>query len=196
MSTKEKFIIGATPFVLVPVVLTLAYGKGSWTGLLWVAALMGFLGLVFYTMLFGFVYVLSNAVKGAPEIPLLPGEQLLTMIPANHLEGFVAHGGKLRVTTQRLIFLPHGFNFKLTPVVIDWANVDGVAFGATAEFALLKLAIGAVGVATHQHGLHLVGHRSDVLRVRHGQKESRFVVTPDESLINWLNASLVHAQAK
>jgi hypothetical protein len=190
MGTRDKFIAGATPFVLAPLVLTLAYGRGAWTGLLWVAALMGFLGLVSYAMLFGFVYVLLNASRGAPEIPLAAGEQVLTTIPANHLEGFVSHGGKLRVTTQRLIFLPHGFNFKLTPVVIAWADVSGIAFGATAEFALIKLALGAVGVATHQHGLHLVGHRSDVLRVRHGQTESRFVVTPDEALINWLNASL------
>ena len=149
MKTKAKLLMGLAVFTLVPAALVLTFGKGplSWS-LLLVAAILGAVGATFFLMMFGFGYLLHNAAKGAPEVPLEEGEQVITTIKANHLEGFVSHGGRLRVTTRRLVFLPHRFNFKLVPVVIPWADVDGIALGASAEFALMKLAVAALATTS------------------------------------------------
>jgi hypothetical protein len=195
MKTKAKLLVGLVVFTLIPVALVLIFGKGplSWS-LFMVAAILGTVGATFFLMMFGLGYLLHNAAKGAPEVPLEEGEEVLTTIPGNHLEGFVSHGGRLRVTTRRLVFLPHRFNFKLVPVVIPWADVDGIALGATAEFALMKVALVALATTSSGHGLGTGAGRSDVLRVRHGRTESRFVVVPDASLLQLLNAARVPAQ--
>jgi hypothetical protein len=195
MKTKSKLLVGSVVFTLIPAALVVIFGKGplSWS-LLMVAAIVGAFGATFFLMMFGFGYLLLNATKGAPEVPLEEGEQVLTTIPANHLEGFVSHGGRLRVTTRRLVFLPHRFNLKRVPVVIPWADVDGIALGATAEFALINLALAALATTSSGHGLGAVAGSSDVLRVRHGQTESRFVIIPDAPLLRLLDAAMVRSQ--
>lgn len=46
------------------------------------------------------------------EIELRGGERIVRSGAANHWRGSEAVGGKLYVTTQRIVFVPHGMNIQ------------------------------------------------------------------------------------
>lgn len=182
--TRTKVFVGLAIFTLAPAAFVLQVGKGAWQDKLMVAAILGGAGAVAFIMLYGALRIARNALKGAPNVTLEKDEQVVHTAPANHYMGLVSHGGKLRITTARLLFIPHGFNFTVKPVVIPWGEVDGIAFDETIDFILLKAAAAAV---SHMHS------GSELLRVRHGAGESRFVVTLTPELVKWVTIAAAAA---
>lgn len=64
--------------------------------------------------------------KGPEPLRIAEGERAIAEIPANHFLGIEARGGKLVVTTKRLLFRPHRFNVQLAAVAIELSRVDAV----------------------------------------------------------------------
>lgn len=184
IKTRTMVLVGLAVFTLAPAAWVLQIGKGAWQGKLLGAAILGTAGAVAFIMLYGLMRVLLNALKGPPTVPLQQGEQVVHIAPANHYLGLASHGGELRITTDRLLFLPHRFNFTLKPVIIRWAEVDGIAFDETIDFLLLQAAVAAVA---HMHT------GSKLLRVRHGFRESRFVVFLTPALVKAVTAAAAAA---
>lgn len=54
------------------------------------------------------------------------GERTVIEVPANLWRGWEAVGGKLTITNQRVIFLPHGLNFHKAPVQIELDSIESV----------------------------------------------------------------------
>lgn len=103
--------------------------------------------LVLMTPLIGFGFAVLTGLPGfmvqravteaAPRLELEPGEDTLLERRANHFLGDEARGGRLFVTTRRLVFVPHRFNVQLAmaEIALDrveaarWARIVG-AYGA------------------------------------------------------------------
>lgn len=151
-----------------------------------VVGILILLAALLVLMIVGVTYFIVKSSKEASKAPLEDGENLLATVPANHLEGLISHGGTLRVTTRRLVFTPHGLNFKRIPITISWENVEGIAMGATTEFALLKAA--ALALSRQSTG------SSDVLRIRHKGAETRFVIWPNKQLLEGMKAAIAATQ--
>ncbi|GEM_PF-7100676 len=159
-------------------------GKGAPLGTQLLLAGIGVIwGLGFAALAFPFVLLGRIALRPPLKAQLGPGEKVEYSLPANHLEGLAAHGGKLLFTTHRLIFVPHAFNWRRVPIVIPWADVRGTAIGSTPEFATLKVAVFALSLL---RGRHQFLPDSQVLRIRHDQTEARFVVMPGKELTTGL----------
>jgi hypothetical protein len=199
VKNRTKFVVGVALFTLAPALwmLSLGPGKSGWSSTLTAAAILGAVGGATFVMGYGLVILARNAKKAPPDVPLELGEHVAITLPANHLEGFVSHGGNLRLTNLRLIFLPHRFNFKLTPVIIPLQHVERIALGATAEFRVIKLA--ATAALSSVDGTTLTVHTlpsSEVLRVYHGGAESHFVVKPSKELLDALGRVSQQNQAR
>ncbi len=75
------------------------------------SALSGLLGGVIFVFLFSkFKRILKIAVSS--KIDLLPDEKILLQDTANHIKGFESVGGRLFLTSQRLIFISHKMNIQ------------------------------------------------------------------------------------
>lgn len=169
-----RILLGFVLVTALPVVLALSFVDGPDGGVL--AGILGALCATFYVLGVVLVNVLR---KKAVDVPLLPGEEVTFTIPANHMDGLVSYGGHLRVSNERLVFLPHRFNARVMPVTIAWAEVDQVSLGDTADLVFLKYAAKALRSGE-------VVKSSTVLRVQHGGAESRFVVLPNEELLAFM----------
>lgn len=66
-------------------------------------------------MVVGPIFFLSRLFVRVPDAPLETGEAVVRELAANHFLGGEARGGKLLVTTRRLLFRPHRFNVQLAP---------------------------------------------------------------------------------
>jgi hypothetical protein len=51
------------------------------------------------------------------------GEVVLVEAGANHWRGIDSVGGKLKITTRRILFEPHGFNLQTAPLYLALADV-------------------------------------------------------------------------
>jgi hypothetical protein len=187
VNPKSRFYLGLAIFTSAPVAWVLQIGKGDWKALLLASGILGLAGAVAYLMLHGFLRVVRNGLKGAPKIPLEAGERVIHSAPANHYKGLVSEGGELRITSDRLLFRPHGFNWTVEPVIIRWSEVEGIAFDESVDFILLKA---AASLASHMHV------DSKLLRVRHGAVESRFVVTLTPALVKSVAEAASKASAE
>lgn len=54
------------------------------------------------------------------------GERTVMEVPANLWRGWEAVGGRLTITNQRVIFLPHGLNIHKAPVEIELDSIASV----------------------------------------------------------------------
>lgn len=61
-----------------------------------------------------------------PTISLLPNEQVITKINANHTEKNIAMGGKLWFTTLGVRFIPHRFNPCASILFIPYKEITRV----------------------------------------------------------------------
>ena len=71
----------------------------------------------------------------SPLVKLPEDETLLASVLANHFSGWEGRGGRLFVTHTALHFVPHGFNFDLSPRAIPLSAIRAVE--ATGERTLL-----------------------------------------------------------
>lgn len=69
------------------------------------------------------VAVLAAGCGTVPQFEPPAGEQIIAELPANLWRGWEAVGGKIVVTTQRVHFQPHAFNFHKSPVDIPIAEI-------------------------------------------------------------------------
>lgn len=106
-----------------------ANGTGSLQGLITLVALapvIGF-GAAVLTGLPGFLLV--RLLQRPPAPPSLEaGEEELFAAPANHFLGDEGRGGRLRITTRRILFAPHRLNVQRAPVAISLSEVRSVGW--------------------------------------------------------------------
>jgi hypothetical protein len=179
MTKKTKLILGAgfCVFGLAPFVLILATAKSAF-GELEVAAILGAVGFSTFLMGWGAVHVFRNVLKGAPRVPLEPGEQVLHRLPANHIDGLVTYGGHLSFSNQRIVFQPHSMNLKVNPVVLRWNDIHGFGFGD--DVGLTALRLGAALLTHH------APPKADVLCFLHAGGEDRFAIWCPPKVLEWL----------
>jgi len=79
---------------------------------------------------------------------LLPGEQALKDGPANLQRGAETVGGRLYLTSQRLVFEPHALNVQRQAGALPLAQIQSVELGWTKFLGLLPLAPNALIVGT------------------------------------------------
>jgi hypothetical protein len=96
-------------------------------------------------------------------------------VPANLWRGWEAVGGKLTITNQRVIFLPHTLNFHKSAVEIE---LDSIA---------------AVGPIRHQRGLLRARVARVKLRTKPGD-EYEFVVEDGEGLVGAIFTQMTKGQ--
>ncbi|MEM6791162.1 MAG: hypothetical protein AAGA56_11380 [Myxococcota bacterium] len=146
------------PFVVLPFILaSLAWGgylvslvtaqtggdAGTVATMLGIALMCGF-GFAVLTALPGFAaYRLLTAPK--PSWQACSDEEALDEFGANHFLGDEGRGGRLYVTNQRLVFLPHRVNVQLDPcevffgdiLAVGWRNITrkGQVLSTTLELA-------------------------------------------------------------
>lgn len=75
---------------------------------------------------------------------LSPGEELIKEGSANMQRGLETVGGKLYLTSSRLIFEPHSFNFQPEPREIPLAQIETTALGWTKFLNAIPLAPNAL----------------------------------------------------
>lgn len=92
------------------------------------------------------------------------GELTIMEVPANLWRGWEAVGGKLTITNQRVVFLPHGVNFHKAPLEIELDSIE------------------SVGPIRHQRGLLRARVARVTLRTKTGQAYE-FVVKDGEGLV-------------
>ncbi|HNY81193.1 MAG TPA: hypothetical protein PKO46_23155 [Sedimentisphaerales bacterium] len=63
--------------------------------------------------LIGPAFMLMRWSKPKPQAEFDPGEQVLSELATNHVLNGESRGGKLFITKQRLLFVPHRFNVQL-----------------------------------------------------------------------------------
>lgn len=68
-------------------------------------------------------FVAMRAFAPSPKADLEPGEIVKQTIPANHFLRGEGRGGKLLVTSQRLVFVPHRFNVQLELTSVAFSNI-------------------------------------------------------------------------
>lgn len=83
------------------------------------------------------------------KTPLQAAESVLKEGPANLQRGPETVGGRLYVTSQRLIFESHSINFQTGVTILELTEVAGVAPGWTKLLNLIPLVPNAVCVETH-----------------------------------------------
>src|SRR5438477_357458 len=73
---------------------------------------------------------------------LLPGEEILYSIRANHFLGGEGRGGKLHLTAGRILFTPHRFNVQLDPWSATWESVAGFSIRDSAAVSAVAVVAG------------------------------------------------------
>ena len=66
-----------------------------------------------------------GASRPPPSLALLPEERLLASAPVRHVQGGLVRGGVLFVSSTRLCFVPHRFNFDSRPSSFPLATITG-----------------------------------------------------------------------
>ena len=102
---------------------------------------------------------------------LLPGETLIKDGPANLQRGIEAVGGRVHLTSQRLVFESHAVNVQQGTTAIPLESITGVRKCWTRFLNLIPLVPNSIAVATKEG------------------KEYRFVVFARQS---WIDA--IHGQ--
>lgn len=82
---------------------------------------------------------------------LLPGETVIKEGAANLQRGIEQVGGKLFLTTHRLVFESHALNVQTGATIIALSDVSGTALCWTKVFGVLPLVPNSLAVST-QHG--------------------------------------------
>ena len=129
------------------------------------------IGLMLLFLVLFLVFVIRR-MRPKP-FPLLLGEQIDRDVPANRSAGLVNIGGVLRLTNQRLLFLPHAMNFGAPQnLVLTWDRVTRATFGTSAKEVALKIAAAAL----HHHSTG-----SGTLFLEHADGTDQFVIdtTPE-----------------
>jgi hypothetical protein len=75
--------------------------------------------------------VVRGVAIAPPAAPLLPGERLLAAVPANHVVGVEARGGRLCLTTHAVHFVPHRFNLQLDVLSVLLDDITNVGASPT-----------------------------------------------------------------
>jgi hypothetical protein len=60
------------------------------------------------------------------SIPVEQSEDILADVPANLFQGIESVGGRLKITSRRLVFQPHLINFQRQPVEILLSDISMV----------------------------------------------------------------------
>ena len=85
---------------------------------------------------------------------LIAGETIVKESAANHQRGIETVGGKLFLTTQRLVFESHDFNFQIGSTVIALRDIAGVEPAWTRFLNLIPLMPNSIKVATRDGREH------------------------------------------
>lgn len=101
---------------------------------------------------------------------------------ASRAFGLITIGGLMTATNQRLVFVPHRFNFgsaqQLETLNIPWSTITGARIGAYPLAAVTSVV------------LHGMGASSEKLIIDHAQGTDQFVVIPTPDLVTWLKTHL------
>jgi hypothetical protein len=92
-------------------------------------ALSGSFGGALAGLLFGLLigsFANSKFLTKATKIATRPGETILFETVANHFKGAESVGGKLYLTTKRLVFKSHKFNIQNHELSINLSDIDKV----------------------------------------------------------------------
>ena len=87
------------------------------------AVLTGVLGGILFTWLIGVIFRKTLNVK----VDLEPGETVAFESAASNFKGIEAVGGKLVLTSRRLIFKPHKLNIQKHPLSLDLDEIENVS---------------------------------------------------------------------
>ena len=88
----------------------------------------------------------SNFVKNTTRIETKPGESILFETGANHFKGIEAVGGKLYLTSERLVFKSHKLNIQNHELSIDIDDIDLVG-----RYKPLGIADDGLSITTKRH---------------------------------------------
>ena len=73
--------------------------------------------------------VVRALVTPRPGLALAEGEHALVGVPANHWRGVEARGGRLYLTSQAVVFVPHRFNLQREIVRLAYDEIGGLGAG-------------------------------------------------------------------
>lgn len=125
-----------------------------------------FSGVVFVGLCSLFAWFIGRVREGPPARPdMLLGEEPLAEVRANHFAGEEARGGRLLLTSKRVIFQPHRFNSNRAPVVLELGGIDEVRALPPEQLALV--------VSGRVHHLVVATPRDGELEALTSQLESR-----------------------
>lgn len=88
------------------------------------------------------------------KTPLAPDETVVKEGPANMQRGIEAVGGRLALTTRRLVFESHAFNVQTGVTIVDRADIAGVRGVWTKFLNLIPLAPNSIAVSTRDGQEH------------------------------------------
>ena len=117
------WILGTLGWLTVLVPPMVARGRDSPSNLATALAISVLCGGGVAAIVVGPAFIAVRAFTHSPEVPLESGEELLIEVLANHFLAGEARGGKLRVTSRRLVFRPHRFNVQLSPWAVKLENI-------------------------------------------------------------------------
>lgn len=99
-------------------------------------------------VLFGWLMGLfskSKLANDTSKITTEPDEAILFQTPANHFRGIEGVGGKLHLTTKRLIFKSHKFNIQNHELSINLTDINNVS-----KFKTLGVVNNGLSIITNQ----------------------------------------------
>lgn len=94
------------------------------------------------------------SATGSPPFPLGQDEELVRSGSANMQRGAETAGGKLYLTTERLVFIPHSFNVQRGPSEIPLSLIKDVGGTWTKLFGVLPLVPNSIAVTLHDGTAH------------------------------------------
>ena len=94
------------------------------------------------------------SATGSLPFPLGQGEELVRSSAANMQRGAETAGGKLYLTTQRLVFIAHSFNVQRGPSEIPLQLIRDVGGAWTKLLGVLPLVPNSIAVTLHDGTVH------------------------------------------
>ena len=102
---------------------------------------------------------------------LVAGETIVKEGGANHQRGAETVGGRLYLTTQRLLFESHAFNIRTGPTIIYFQDISDVEPSWTKFLGLIPLAPNSIKVVSREGREHsfVVSGRDEWIRAIESQ---------------------------
>ena len=97
---------------------------------------------------------MSAPDPGPLPFPLAPGESLVRSGGANMQRGAETAGGKLYLTTERLVFIAHSFNLRSGPSEVPLALIADVGTAWTKLLGVLPLVPNSIAVTLRDGTVH------------------------------------------